>query len=94
MYFVRVYKKVTIYNTFSPNSDGKNDTWDIEALDTYPESVTQVFNRYGAIVFKSTGYTKAWDGRYDGRDVPSGTYYYMIDLKNGNILKGWVLVIR
>ncbi|WP_183562086.1 gliding motility-associated C-terminal domain-containing protein [Mucilaginibacter sp. SP1R1] len=92
--FIRVYKKVVVPNTFTPNSDGINDTWAIEALDTYPASITQVFNRYGALVFKSTGYTQAWDGRYGGQDVPSGTYYYMIDLKNGNVLKGWVLVMR
>jgi gliding motility-associated-like protein len=92
--FVRVYKKVVVPNTFTPNGDGTNDTWAIEALDTYPESVTQVFNRYGAVVFKSIGYSKAWDGKYNGQDIPAGTYYYIIDLKNGKTLTGWVLVVR
>lgn len=92
--FVRVYKKVIIPNTFTPNGDGVNDTWAIEALDTYPTSTTQVFNRYGGVVFKSTGYPKAWDGRYSGQDIPSGTYYYVIDLKNGNVMSGWVMVVR
>jgi gliding motility-associated-like protein len=92
--FVRVYKKVVIPNTFTPNGDGVNDTWAIEALDTYPTSTTQVFNRYGGLVFKSTGYPKAWDGRYSGQDIPSGTYYYVIDLKNGNVMSGWVMVVR
>ncbi|SEN13760.1 gliding motility-associated C-terminal domain-containing protein [Mucilaginibacter gossypiicola] len=92
--FVRVYKKVVIPNTFTPNGDGVNDTWAIEALDTYPTSTTQVFNRYGALVFKSTGYPQAWDGKYGGRVIPSGTYYYVIDLKNGNVMSGWVMVAR
>ncbi|WP_121808446.1 gliding motility-associated C-terminal domain-containing protein [Mucilaginibacter kameinonensis] len=92
--FVRVYKKVVIPNTFTPNGDGVNDTWNIEALDTYPTSTTQVFNRYGGLVFKSTGYPKAWDGKYSGQDIPSGTYYYVIDLKNGNVMSGWVMVMR
>jgi gliding motility-associated-like protein len=92
--FVRVYKAITIPNTFTPNSDGINDTWNIKALDTYPASLTQVFNRYGGIVFKSTGYTIPWDGTYNNQRVPTGTYYYLIDLKNGNKFSGWVLVVR
>jgi len=92
--FVRVYKAVIIPNTFTPNNDGINDTWNITALDTYPESVTRIFDRYGGIVFKSTGYTKAWDGTYNNKRVAPGTYYYIIDLKNGKKISGWVLVLR
>jgi gliding motility-associated-like protein len=92
--FVRVYKSITIPNTFTPNSDGTNDTWNITALDTYPQSTTQVFDRYGGIVFNSTGYAKAWDGTYNNKKVPTGTYYYLIDLKNGKKFSGWLLVVR
>jgi gliding motility-associated-like protein len=92
--FVRVYKAITIPNTFTPNNDGVNDTWDITALDTYPQSITQVFDRYGGIVFKSIGYAKAWDGTYNDKRVAPGTYYYIIDLKNGKKFSGWVLVVR
>jgi len=93
--FVRVYKKVTIPNTFSPNGDGVNDTWNIDALVTYPESSVMVFNRYGKVVYKSTGYSKAWDGTYSGKALPGGIYYYIIDLKNNTQkLSGWVLVVK
>ncbi|TWJ03239.1 gliding motility-associated-like protein [Mucilaginibacter frigoritolerans] len=92
--FIRVYKEITIPNTFTPNGDGINDTWDITALDTYPESVTQIFDRYGSLVFASTGYSKAWNGTYNNKNVPVGTYYYLIDLKNGHKYSGWVLVVR
>ncbi|GAA4314404.1 hypothetical protein GCM10023149_10550 [Mucilaginibacter gynuensis] len=91
---VRVYKKVIVPNTFSPNGDGVNDTWTVTALDTYPASQTRIFNRYGQMLFNSTGYTKAWDGRYMGQPVPAGTYYYVIDVKPGEKLSGWVLVVR
>ncbi|HZY38032.1 MAG TPA: gliding motility-associated C-terminal domain-containing protein [Mucilaginibacter sp.] len=93
--FVRVYKKITIPNAFSPNNDGINDFWNIDALVTYPESITQVFDRYGQQVFQSTGYARPWDGTNNGKPLPAGTYYYIIDLKNGQPkLSGWVLIVR
>ena len=93
--YVRVYKKVTIPNAFSPNGDGINDYWDIKALVTYPESITQVFDRYGRQVFQTTGYARPWDGANNGKALPAGTYYYIIDLKDGQPkLSGWVLIVK
>jgi len=93
--FVRVYKKVTVPNAFSPNNDGINDLWNIDALITYPDCSLLVFDRYGRNVFKSTGYSKAWDGTYGGSPLPEGVYYYIIDLKNNTPkLTGWVLIVR
>jgi hypothetical protein len=53
---VTVINTIIPPNTFSPNGDGQNDTWNIKGLDSYPQSVTMVFNRYGSVVYKSTGY--------------------------------------
>jgi gliding motility-associated-like protein len=93
--FVKVYHKIVIPNAFSPNGDGRNDFWDIEALVTYPESLLTVFNRYGQQVFKSIGYDKPWKGTYNGAKLPSGTYYYIIDLKIGSPkLTGWVIIVN
>ncbi len=93
--FVRVYKKIIVPNSFSPNGDGVNDSWNIEALFTYPESELTVFNRYGQVVFKSKGYDKPWRGTSNGITLPTGTYYYTIDLKNGTPkLSGWVLLVK
>ena len=92
--FVRVYKAIIIPNTFTPNNDGINDTWNVTALDTYPQALTQIYDRYGGIVFNSIGYAKPWDGTYNNKRVPTGTYYYLIDLKNGKKFSGWLLVVR
>lgn len=93
--FVRVYKKITIPNTFSPNGDGVNDLWNIDALITYPQCSVKVFNRYGQQVYYSTGYALAWDGTANGQRLPDGAYYYIIDLKNGTALRtGWVAIVR
>ena len=36
-----------------------------------------------------------WDGTYKGRDLPVDTYYYMLDLKNGDpVITGTVTIIR
>jgi gliding motility-associated-like protein len=93
--FVRVYKKITIPNTFSPNGDGINDYWNIDALVTYPQSILTVYNRYGAQVYRSVGYNNPWDGKSNGAPLPVGTYYYVLDLKNNTPkISGWVLIVR
>ncbi len=92
---VRVLKKVIVPNAFSPNGDGINDLWNIKDLNGYFQSTTAVFNRYGQEVFRSRGYARAWDGMMNGKPVPPGSYYYLIDLKvAGIVLSGWVLLIR
>jgi gliding motility-associated-like protein len=94
--FIRVYDKVVIPNAFSPNGDGINDTWIIEPLEFFEESVTTVYNRYGQPVFQSRGYSKPWDGTKNGKPVPVGTYYFVIDLKTNKErpLTGSLLIIR
>ena len=65
-------------NAFSPNGDGVNDTWEIPVLSLFPDCVVEIFNRLGQLIFKSTGYLKPWDGKYNGIDLPIATYYYVI----------------
>jgi gliding motility-associated-like protein len=92
---VRVYKKIIIPNAFTPNNDGINDLWNIDALITYPSCLVSVFDRNGQKVYQSTGYPKSWDGTRNGSPLPAGTYYYIIDLKNNTPeLSGWVLIVR
>ena len=93
--FVRVYKKITIPNAFTPNNDGINDSWNIDALITYPSCLVSIFDRNGQKVYQSNGYPKPWDGTRGGSPLPGGTYYYIIDLKNNTPkLSGWVVIVR
>jgi len=86
---------VVIPNTFTPNGDGINDTWNIKYIDSFPNCTVEIFNRYGEIVYSSVGYGVAWDGTYKGATLPTGTYYYIVNLKNGrNPLSGFVAIIR
>lgn len=92
---VTIVAEPEIPNVFSPNNDGIHDTWIIQDLaDFYSVEVT-VFNRYGQQVFFSRGYSKPWNGQLNGRDLPAGTYYYIIDLKtNAPLLRGAITILR
>jgi gliding motility-associated-like protein len=93
--FVKLLKSLVVPNVFTPNGDGHNDKWEIKYLESYPGSTVEVYNRYGQLLFRSTGYSTPWDGKYKGSDVPAGTYYYIIDPKNGRKqLSGYVDIIR
>jgi len=86
---------LVIYNTFTPNGDGVNDTWYIENIDKYPNNLVQVYNRNGNKVYEKTGYLNEWDGKYYGNDLPAATYYYIIDLGDGSeMIKGNVTIVR
>jgi gliding motility-associated-like protein len=92
---VRVLKGPVIPNAFSPNGDGINDTWTIEYLDTYPGAIVEVYNIYGQKIFRSVGYSTPWDGKYNGKVLPIGTYYYIIEPKNGRKpYTGYVGIVR
>jgi gliding motility-associated-like protein len=86
---------ISVPNAFSPNGDGINDTWVITNLSVYPGATVDVFNRYGQAVFHSENSSKAWDGTYNGKPLPVGTYYYIIDLKNNEKkMAGSVTIFR
>jgi gliding motility-associated-like protein len=93
--FVKLLKEVKVPNAFSPNNDGINDKWEIQYLESYPGCTIDVFNRYGQTVFHSTGYNKPWDGTFKGTPLPVGTYYWVINPKNGRqTITGSVTIIR
>lgn len=88
-------KGFKIAGSFTPNSDGINDTWTIDNIQSYPNAEVRVFNREGAVVFESVGYAQPFDGRRRGSELPAGTYYYLIDLRsNCRPLSGSLTMIR
>ena len=82
-------------NTFTPNGDGINDVWDIRYLDQYPGCVVEIYSSVGQLVHRSIGYTRPWDGTTNGKLLPVGTYYYVIDPKSGRKkIAGYVVIMR
>ncbi|TDO20046.1 T9SS type B sorting domain-containing protein [Pedobacter duraquae] len=74
-------RSLKVPNAFSPNGDTSNDTWKIEGAANYPTAEFSVFNRNGERVFYSKGYATDFDGQFNGKPLPIGVYYYIIDLK-------------
>jgi gliding motility-associated-like protein len=79
---VTVTDPIDIYSAFSPNGDGVNDTWKIEQIERFEGCQVEVFDRWGQSVFKSVGYERPWDGTFKGRYLPTGPYYYVIELNS------------
>ncbi len=82
-----------IMDLFTPNGDGVNDTWMIEFIDNLIAHTIVVFNRGGVEVFRTTNYQNDWDGTYRGRDLPEGTYWYVIRSEDQEF-KGAITIIR
>ena len=92
---VKILKPFKVPNVFSPNKDNINDFWVIKNLSDYPGVKVDVYNRYGQLVFTSVGYSQPWDGTYNGKPMPVGTYYYIIKPRNElEPVTGSVTIIR
>ena len=90
----------TIPQGFSPNSDTKNDWFNIQGLyDIFIKHELQIYNRYGVLIFEGNNDTP-WQGKTNkgldnkGNKVPVGTYYYILNLNDSNYqpFMGWVYV--
>jgi gliding motility-associated-like protein len=93
--FIKVLKFPEVPNSFTPNGDGNNDTWNVKYLESYPDATVHIFNRYGEKLFQIVNYLTPWDGTKNGSDLPVGTYYYIINPQNGRkIISGSVTIIR
>jgi gliding motility-associated-like protein len=94
---IRVIEDINIYNVFSPNGDHINDYFEIENAYAYENIIVEVYNRWGSRIFYSEGYSdeKRWDGTFNGKDVPTGTYYYVvIPRPESEPITGNVTIIR
>ena len=80
---VTVRPVIRIPNAFTPNGDGRDDTWQIEFIDQYPDNTVSVFNRWGNRIFSVENYGRAneWRGDINGQPAPVGTYYYVVVTK-------------
>lgn len=82
----------------SPNGDGVNDHFIIGGLEAYPKSSLTIFRRDGVIIYCNDDYQNDWEGlqndrKNNPRPLPSGTYYYLLQLGSTNrVIKGFIYV--
>ncbi|WP_185152666.1 Ig-like domain-containing protein [Fulvivirga aurantia] len=89
---------IVISKALTPDGNGDNDIFFIENIESYPDNVVQVFDRWGGVVYETTGYnndTNNWTGTNSTKETPAGTYYYIVKLpKTGELFKGYVELIK
>jgi len=89
--------EITYPSGFSPNGDMVNDEWTIDQIEQFPNCTVEIYNRWGTLLFKSTGYNDKWSGMYKNKLLPIGTYYYIIELNDPKFpdpITGPVTIIR
>jgi gliding motility-associated-like protein len=81
-----------IQKGISPDGNGSNDYFDLRLMDVKKLSI---FDRYGIKVYSQVNYTDQWKGQSDnGNELPSATYYYVMELNNATAKTGWIYLIR
>lgn len=73
-------------NGITPNGDGANDALEIPCLnnDNFPNNHIAIFNRWGDKVYEETGYANDWGGTFNGKQLPAGTYFYILEVEPGS----------
>jgi gliding motility-associated-like protein len=96
--YMRVAGENTIFVTpkkvFSPNGDGIDDFWVIEDIERYTDSTIMIFTGNGSTVYEASPYNNDWNAVYNGKDLPEGAYFYVIQAENKEPKTGSVTVIR
>lgn len=91
---VQQVNPLIIPNVFTPNGDGKNDTFFIPGLDTYSQNEITIINRWGNDVYEKKNYQNDWTGN----GLVEGTYFYVLKVLtlagDWNVYKGYVTLIR
>ncbi len=78
---------------FTPDGDNVNDYWNLPNITDDME--VRIYNRWGNLIFESKGYRQPWDGTYNNKPLPTGSYYYVIDYKDGSEpVNGTITLIR
>jgi len=95
---VSVASPLMIPNTFSPDNNGTNDTWEILGISYYTDCFVRIFDRWGQEVFQSIGYSssKEWDGTRNGNPLQEGVYFYIIELRDSDeqVFHGSITLVR
>ncbi|MEJ4088304.1 gliding motility-associated C-terminal domain-containing protein [Galbibacter orientalis] len=91
---------IVVYDIFTPNNDGMNETFIINCIEEYPNNVLKVYNREGTLVYYKKTYDNSWDGFSNVNGVfnknerlPAGVYFYVLNLGiDTEPITGWIFI--
>ncbi len=92
---VSAVNTIELFNAFSPDGDGKNDTWEIKNIDLFPDNDLKIYDRSGNLIFRANGYNSA--KYWDGQNGTSGTYIYILRVKidgKDQFFKGAITMVK
>jgi gliding motility-associated-like protein len=80
---------------FSPNGDGINDRFEIQRIGSFPQSSLIVMSRWGQKVFEQAPYGNTFNGMgINGKELPDGTYFYILKLGDGHEFQDYLIINR
>lgn len=101
---VEIGTEIRPYNGISKNGDGRNEFFMIDCIENFPANNVKIYNRAGTLVFEIDGYDNVealFDGKSNkgisplGTGLPDGTYFYVIDKRNGSKpLAGYLELVK
>ena len=91
-YFTFVMK-----NVITPNGDNINDIIDFRGIVKYKGFSGMIFDRYGKEVFRAEKFRPYWDGYFQGKRLPSSSYWYQVTFEDPasklpTVKTGWILL--
>ena len=89
--------KFIIFNGFSPDGDNKNTHFHIQGIEQYGDNKVSIINRWGNLIYFQEAYRNenGWDGSWNGKPCPDGTYWYRIELpRTGKVYTGYLFLHR
>ncbi len=91
------YFTFVMQNVITPNGDNLNDMIDFRGVSEYKDFKGFVFDRYGKTVFTASKMTPYWDGYFQGKRLPTATYWYQVTFQDPaskllTVKTGWILL--
>jgi gliding motility-associated-like protein len=89
------FSALVVTNSFSPNGDGFNDSWGVPGIRFFEGARLSIYDRGGVRLFYTDNPDVRWDGTVNGKALPVGTYFWVIEIKEtGEMRRGVLNLIR
>jgi gliding motility-associated-like protein len=81
---IKVYKGPEIYlpNAFTPNGDGRNDSFKVIGPGIRKLNYFRIYNRWGQLIFESNSLKTGWDGSFRGSPQPAGVFAFTVSAED------------